>query len=95
MITTEKFICSDQIQALASAHIRHFENLLSGQTRFQINASECNAYLTLWQSIKREEPGLLNARQKREIAEAIFSGDYDHIMAIDYEAGEVLAFPTL
>jgi hypothetical protein len=34
-------------------------------------------------------------RQKQEIAEAIFSGDYDHIMAIDHEAGEVLAFPTV
>ncbi len=92
-MTTERFITPDQIQALARSHIRHFERLLSGTTIFDINASECNAYLTLWQSIKRAEPGFLNPRQKQEIAEAIFSGDYDHIMALGED--EELAFPTL
>lgn len=93
-MSTERFISPDQIQALASSHILHFGNLLSGRTRFQINAAECEAYLKLWQSIKTD-PTFLNARQKQEIAEAIYSGDYDHIMAIDSEAGEELAFPTL
>jgi hypothetical protein len=93
-MTTERFISPDQIQALAEAHIRHFVNLLSGRSRFQINESECCAYLNLWKAIKSASPSTLDARQKQEIAEAIFSGDYDHIMAIDHEADELLALPT-
>lgn len=94
-MTTKRFISPDQIQALAEAHIRHFVNLLSGRSGFDTNVTECCAYLNLWKSIKGEDPAFLNPRQKQEIAEAIFSGDYDHIMAIDHEAGEVLAFPAI
>ncbi len=94
-MTKPRVISPDQIQALASSHIRHFDNLLRGRTGFQINAAECEEYVKLWQSIKTADPAFLNPRQKREIAEAIFSGDYDHIMAIDFEAGETLEFPSL
>lgn len=93
--TNTKVITPDQIKRLAGAHINHFENLLSGRSRFQINRAECEAYLGLWTSIYHADSAFLNARQKQEITAAVYSGDYDHIFALDFEGDEELDFPTI
>jgi hypothetical protein len=83
-----KTLTAQQVQALARAHITHFERLLSGEGA-NIRKDECRGYLALWKSIlaKVEEFGgtawkaLCTQEEEMEIEDACFSGDYDALLA--------------
>ncbi len=73
-------LSKEQIEKLAVAHIRHYKNLIYSPSKF-VNGGECHKYAEIWQrvleSINEDLP--IGEQGKREIYDAVFSGDYEYI----------------
>lgn len=76
---------TEQVKALAVAHVRRFEYRMTGSSR-HVNHAECEKLLVVWKSIlvkARRSPQwrlLLSDEEKREILEAVESGDFDDLL---------------
>jgi hypothetical protein len=77
-----------QAKALADAHVNHFSNLLrrAKEGLPGIREKECEMYLGIWQEAQRlitneDWKERLGPAAKRELNDAIESGDYDKLLS--------------
>lgn len=82
-----KELSDGQIQALATAHTRLFENRIrAGQNGTRgINIEECQRFLQIWNNVlaKAKETdckGRLTAEEKIEVRDALLDGGYDDLL---------------
>ncbi len=71
-----------QLNTLADKHIERFTDMINSRNR-HVNVQECRAYLVIWHSIKLKLAAGhtdLSPEERREIREAVESGDYDDLL---------------
>lgn len=78
-------LSTEQVKALAVAHVRRFEFKIAGSNR-HVNHAECERHLAVWKAVlvkaKRSPQWrlLLSDEEKREIQEAVESGDFEELL---------------
>lgn len=76
---------TEQVKALAVAHVRRLEFKVTGSDR-RVNHSECERLLVVWRAIRAKvnrSPQwrlLLSDEEKREIQDAVESGEFDDLL---------------
>jgi hypothetical protein len=80
-MTAADKLAPEKILDLAAAHIVHYRSLIrSGSPNVRLD--ECGAYLRIWQQVIDEKGVWANLNQyaRREIRDAIDSGEYDDLL---------------
>lgn len=83
-------LSTDQVKALAVAHIRRLEHLVTASSG-RVNHAECERRLAIWKgalSKARHSPQwrlLLSDAEKKEIQGAVESGDFEDLLRVTGE----------
>lgn len=78
-------LSTEQLKALAVAHVRRLEYRLTGSSG-RVNHARCERELAVWKAVLvkvRRSPQwrlLLSAEEKREIQDAVESGDFADLL---------------